>query len=76
MKNPLNRFAIGDRDPFVFNPDRSLDLYIQSDSPGAEKEANWLPAPAEGFNMIMRLYWPKPQVLDGAWAPTAVTKVS
>ena len=54
------------------NPDGSLTLYIQKDSPGADKESNWLPAPDGPIYMVMRLYWPKPEVLDGAWKPPAV----
>jgi hypothetical protein len=54
------------------NPDGSLTLYIQKDSPGADKESNWLPAPAGPIYMVMRLYWPKPEVLDGSWKPPAV----
>ncbi|MEU5845621.1 DUF1254 domain-containing protein [Saccharopolyspora shandongensis] len=74
--NPINRYAIGDRDKLRFNADGSLDLYIQRDSPGADKESNWLPAPATGsFSMNLRMYWPKPQVLSGDWAPPPVTKV-
>ena len=74
--NPIDRYAIGDRDKLTFNPDGSLDLYIQRDSPGQDKEANWLPAPKSGpFTMNMRLYWPKPEVLDGSWMPTGVTLV-
>ena len=68
--NPIDRYAIGDRDKLAFNPDGSLDLYIQRESPGQDKESNWLPAPASGpFTMNLRLYWPKPEVLDGSWAP-------
>ncbi|MEV5539907.1 DUF1254 domain-containing protein [Saccharopolyspora shandongensis] len=74
--NPINRYAIGDRDKLHFNPDGSLDLYIQRDSPGADKESNWLPTPASGpFSMNLRMYWPKPQVLSGDWTPPPVTKV-
>jgi hypothetical protein len=74
--NPINRYAIGDRDNLKFNPDGSLDLYIQRDSPGADKESNWLPAPKEGpFTMNLRLYWPKPAALYGDWAPPAVQRI-
>jgi len=74
--NPINRYAFGDRDKLSFNPDGSLDLYVQRDSPGAEKESNWLPAPKSGsFTMNMRLYWPKAEVLDGSWSPPPVKRV-
>ncbi len=75
VPNPLDRYAIGDRDALAFGPDGSLDIFLQHASPGADKESNWLPSPDGAFNLIMRLYWPKPQVLDGTWAPPAVTKV-
>ena len=74
--NPINRYAIGDRDKLAFNPDGSLDLYIQSESPGKDKEANWLPAPKSGsFTMNLRLYWPKTEVLDATWSPPPVKRV-
>ena len=73
--NPRNRYNINQRDPLISNPDGSIDIYIQYDSPGTEKEANWLPAPKDNFNLIMRLYWPKKTILDGKWAPPAVVRV-
>ena len=74
--NPINRYAVGDRDKLTFGFDGSLDLYIQRDLPGQDKEANWLPAPASGpFTMNMRLYWPKPEVLYGSWMPPGVKPV-
>ena len=76
-ENPINRFAIGDRDRLTFNPDDSLDLYIQRESPGKDKESNWLPAPKSGsFTMNLRLYWPKAEVLDGTWTPPLVKRVA
>jgi len=69
IANPLHRFAIGDRDPLKFNPDDSLDLYIQHDSPGSDKESNWLPAPDGNFNLALRLYWPHEIAISGRYTP-------
>jgi hypothetical protein len=75
-RNPINRYAIGDRDKLAFNADGSLDLYIQRESPGKDKESNWLPTPESGpFTMNLRLYWPKAEVLDGSWAPSPVKRI-
>jgi hypothetical protein len=72
--NPINRFAIGDRDPLRYNADGSLDLYLQHESPGSAKESNWLPAPRGPLGVTMRLYEPKTNVLHGLWNPTVVRK--
>jgi hypothetical protein len=67
VENPLERYAIGDRDKLRFNADGSLDLYIQHESPGKDKEANWLPAPRGEFILILRLFWPKKEAIEGVW---------
>jgi len=72
VPNALNRFALGDRDKLAFNADGTLDIFIQSKSPGADKEPNWLPAPTGEFNLALRLYSPKREALDGTWTPPAV----
>jgi hypothetical protein len=72
--NPINRFALGDRDALRYKPDGSLDLYIQHDTPGAELESNWLPAPLGPLGMTMRLYAPKAAALDGTWNPPGVQR--
>ena len=75
VANSLNRFAVSSWMPFKYNRDGSLDLYFQNESPGADKEANWLPAPKGAFNLTMRLYAPKDEALTGKWNPPAITKV-
>ena len=72
--NVLNRFAVSNWMPFKYNADGSLDLYFQSDSPGKDKEANWLPAPKTPFNLTMRLYAPQSDALTGKWNPPPVKK--
>ncbi len=57
------------------DPDGSLTIYIQKDSPGTDKEANWLPAPDGPIYMVMRLYWPKEEALKGIWQPPALKLV-
>lgn len=76
VPNPINRFAIGDRDNLTYNADGSLDIYLQADSPGADKEANWLPAPKDEFQPTMRIYSPRQEVLDGSWTPPPFKRVN
>jgi hypothetical protein len=71
-ENALNRYAIGDRDALKYNADGSLDLYLQHSSPGSAMESNWLPTPEGAFNLSLRLYWPKDEILGGKWIPPAV----
>jgi hypothetical protein len=75
IANPMDRYAIGDRDKLKFNPDGSLDLYIQAQNPGSDYESNWLPSGEGPFNLTFRLYWPKPAILNGTWLPPAVEAV-
>jgi hypothetical protein len=76
VDNPLNRYAIGDRDALSFNEDGSLDIYIQHASPDKNQESNWLPSPSDEFNLIMRLYSPKKVVLDKTWCPPPVKRLA
>jgi hypothetical protein len=76
VSNPIHRYLINA--PMLphlkKNPDGSLTLYIQKDSPGGDEEANWLPAPDGPIYLVMRVYWPKEAALDGTWKPPAVQR--
>jgi len=76
VANALNRFAVSSWMPFKYNADGSLDLYFQNEDPGADRSANWLPAPKGAFNLTMRLYAPKADALTGKWNPPPVMKVT
>ena len=76
VANPINRYSISARQNLKANADGSIDLYVQHDTPGADKESNWLPAPAGEFILMLRMYWPnpkKPSILDGTWTIPEVT---
>lgn len=75
VPNSLNRFALSSWMPLKHNADGSLDLYLQNESPGQDKEANWLPAPKGPFNVMLRLYAPRSEALTGKWNPPPVTKL-
>lgn len=78
VPNPIDRQTVSSRSKFKTNPDGSVDLYVQNESPGKDKEANWLPAPKDEFVLMMRLYWPKdtpPTILNGSWKPPEVRQV-
>ena len=78
VPNALNKFTVSPRNNLKYNPDGSLTLYFQNESPGADKEANWLPAPKGPFIAMLRMYWPKeasPSILNGSWKVPRVTKV-
>lgn len=79
VDNPLNRYTLSQRNKLKANADGSIDLYIQHESPGKDKESNWLPAPKDDFILMMRLYWPKekpPSILDGSWKVPEVKEAS
>lgn len=77
VANPINRYSMSVRTNPKFEPDGSLVIYIQNESPGADKEANWLPAPKGKFHLMLRLYWPdenNPSIIDGSWVIPPVSK--
>ena len=84
IKNPIDRYLINAPmlSDMKMNEDGSLTLYIQKDSPGADKESNWLPAPNDTIYLVMRLYWPKaeaPSILppgEGTWRPPGIQQVN
>jgi hypothetical protein len=76
VANSIDRYSIGDRTPGLqAGPDGSVTIYLQSDSPGPEREANWLPTPAGAFRPIMRMYQPQQPIQDGSYVLPAVRKV-
>lgn len=78
VANPINRYELSQRNAFVVNSDGSIDLYIQAESPGTDKEPNWLPAPKGKFALVLRMYGPAkspPTIVDGSWTPPAVRRV-
>lgn len=75
VDNKLNRYALGDRSGLKYNPDGSLTLYLQKDSPGKDKETNWLPTPQSGgFKVALRVYTPEERVINKSWIPPAIQK--
>jgi hypothetical protein len=78
IDNPLQRFALGDRDPLVFNADGSLDLWVQATPPDQkEKQANWLPVQmGAAFLLNARLYWPEAKALNGQWKMPVVERLN
>jgi len=74
VANPINRYLVNSPmlPQFKRDADDGLTLIIQNESPGKDKEANWLPAPKGAFSMIMRLYWPKAEATEGKWTAPKV----
>ena len=76
-RNPVNRYAIGDRTPgLTAGGDGSLDIWISRTDPGEARSANWLPAPANGpFSLVLRAYLPQPLLLSETYAPPAIEQL-
>ena len=75
VDNPLNRYTLSSRNKLTENQDGTVTLYIQNESPGKDKESNWLPAPKGSFVLVIRMYWPRekaPSIVDGSWKPPVV----
>jgi hypothetical protein len=76
VPTPTNRYTLGDRSNLKPNADGSLNIYLQSENPGADKESNWLPTPNQPFSLHARLYSPRKAAIDGTWAMPPVEKVN
>ncbi len=78
VENPINRYLINSPmlPRLVKDPDGGITLYVQHESPGKDKEANWLPAPPGPFSTVLRMYWPKEEALNGSWEAPIATKVN
>ncbi|WP_426270109.1 DUF1254 domain-containing protein [Dyella kyungheensis] len=73
--NALSRFSVGTKNKNLkTNADGSLTIYVQHESPGKDRESNWLPAPSDAFSLYIRAYWPEAPIIDGTWAPPPVVK--
>ncbi len=75
VTNPIDRYSVGDRTGLKSDPDGGLTITVQKDSPGADKESNWLPAPEGQFFMIMRTYLPADDIVNQTWQPPKITAV-
>ena len=77
VANPIDRYSIGDRTPGLMKGEHgSVTIYIQKDSPGPDKESNWLPCPEGAFRPILRMYAPRKEILDGTYILPAIRKVA
>jgi hypothetical protein len=78
VANSLNRYLINS--PMLpdlkMNADGGLTIHVQNASPGKDKESNWLPAPNGPFVLVLRMYWPKPEVLNGTWKQPPLERVN
>lgn len=75
--NDINRFSVGTKNKdLVYGADGSLTVYVQHERPAADQVANWLPAPAGDFELFIRAYWPRAELLEGKWTPPAAEKAN
>ncbi len=73
--NPLSRFSLGTKNKHLqFAPDGSLTLYLGANSPGTDRESNWIPSPKTRFSLLLRNYWPEQSIIDGSWVPPDVNR--
>ena len=72
VANAKNRYNVGSIDKLKTNPDGSLDIVISPDAPGGDMDVNWLPSPKGPFNVILRAYWPKQELIHGTWNPPGI----
>ncbi len=75
VANTLDRYNLGSDSGLKANEDGSLDIYLQNGDPGPDEKANWLPAPKGNFNVVLRIYWPKQDVVDGKWLPPRIRTI-
>jgi hypothetical protein len=73
-ENPLNRYSIGDRTKGLqFDASGGLTIYVGHESPGPDKESNWLPAPAAPYSLVARVYGPSEEAIKGEWKLPVLT---
>jgi hypothetical protein len=74
IPNEINRYGINDRSVFNINEDGSFDIYVQRNRPSEDKLNNWLPSGEVGFCLVLRLYLPQKEILNGTWPLPEITK--
>ena len=78
VPNELKRYSLGTKNKNLkLGNDGSLTIYVQAESPGPDKESNWLPTPKNAdFSLFLRAYWPRTPIVDGSWVPPAVERAN
>ena len=75
VANPISRYSVDDRSDMKRDADGGLTIYVQKNSPGADKESNWLPAPEGQFFLFLRAYLPADDIVKQTWRPPKITAV-